>query len=116
MGIQFLPEIPDGAIEFEFEVKDSGRYKISAVLVDDLFGSRYQPLIDDQLAGPILDMASKGDDWTEYNFGYFNLDHGKHWFKLQGKGISPGRNLALPKKYAVGISSLILLRLEDLER
>ena len=114
-GIQFLPETPDGSIEFEFEVKESGRYKISAVLVDDLFGSKYLPLIDDQPAGPVLDMASKGDDWTEYNFGYFNLDHGKHQFKLQGKGVSQGRNLALPEKYAIGISSLILLRIEDLE-
>jgi len=116
VGIHFLPETPDGSIEFEFEVKESGRYKMSAVLVDNLFGSRYQPLIDNQLAGPVLDMASKGDDWTEYNFGYFNLDHGKHQFKLEGKGVSSGRNLALPKKYAIGISSLILLRLEDLEK
>ena len=115
-GIHFVPGTPDTAIEFEFEVKEPGRYKISAVLVDDLFGSRYQPLIDDQTAGPVLDMASKGGDWTENNFGYFNLDHGKHQFKLQGKGIAPNRNLALPEKYAIGISSLILLRLEDLER
>jgi len=116
VGIQFLPETPDGSIEFEFEVKKSGRYKISAVLVDDLYGSRYQPLIDNHPAGPVLDMASKGGDWTEYNFGYFGMNPGKHKFRLQGKGLSPGRNLALPKKYAIGISSLILLRLEDLER
>lgn len=81
--------------------------------MDDLLGSRYQPLIDDQPAGPVLDMAG-GSGWTEYNFGYFNMSHGKHQFKLLGKGISPNRNLALPEKYAVGISSLIVLRPEDL--
>ena len=113
-GIHFNPGTPDGEIEFEFNVNESGRYKISAVLGDDLFGSKYQPLIDDQPAGPILDMASKGGDWTEYNFGYFNLKPGDHAFKLHGKGASENRHLALPEKFAVGISSLILLRLEDL--
>ena len=112
-GIQFSPGIPDGEIEFEFVVKEPGRYKISAVLVDNLFGSKYQPLIDDQPAGPVLDMVSKGGDWSEYGFGYFNLNPGNHTFKLQGKGASENRKLSFPEKYAVGISSLILLRLED---
>ena len=112
-GIQFSPEVPDGKIEFEFEVKQPGRYKISAVLVDNLFGSKYQPLIDDQPAGPVLDMVSKGGDWKEYGFGYFNLNPGKHTFKLHGGGASENRKLSFPERYAVGISSLILLRLED---
>jgi len=112
-GIHFTPGTPDGEIEFEFNIKQTGRYKISAILVDDLFGSKYQPLIDDQPAGPVLNMVSKGGDWAEYGFGYFNLAPGAHTFKLQGKGASENRRLSLPEKYAVGISSIILLRLED---
>ena len=114
VGIHFEPETPDGEIEFEFDVKESGNYKISAVLVDDIFGSKYQPLIDEQIAGPELDTLSKGSDWREYCFGVFELNHGKHKFKLQGKGASPNRKTLLKEKYAVGISSIILLRLEDL--
>jgi len=113
-GINFTPETPDGEIEFEFEVKESGSYKLSAVLVDDIFGSRYQPLIDDKPVGLILDMVSKGSNWNEYNFGVLKLDHGKHKFKLRGKGASPNRRTSLPEKFSIGISSLILLRLEDL--
>lgn len=60
------------------------------------FGSRYQPLVDDKPAGPILDMVSKGGDLTEYCFGDFKLDQGKHKFKLQGKGASPNRRQSLP--------------------
>jgi hypothetical protein len=113
-GIHFSPETPDGEIEFEFNVSKSGNYKLSAVLVDDVFGSKYQPFVDDKPAGPILDMVSKGSDWREYNFGVFTLDEGKHHFKLQGKGASPNRRPSLPEKFSVGISSIILLRLEDL--
>ena len=114
VGIHFEPETPDGKIELEFGVEESGTYKISAVLVDDIFGGVYQPFVDDQPAGPILDMVSNGGDWSEYNFGVFKLNQGLHKFKLQGKGASPNRRPSLPEKYSVGISSLILLRLEDL--
>ncbi len=113
-GIHFAPETPYGEIEFEFDVKESGTYKLSAILVDDIFGGRYQPLIDNKPAGPILDMVSKGGNWTEYGFGLFKLDQGKHKFKLQGKGASPNMRPFLPEKFSVGISSIILLRLEDL--
>ncbi len=112
--IHFEPETPDGEIEFEFDVKESGSYKLSAVLVDHVFGSRYQPLVDDKPAGPILDMVSKGSDWTEYSFGVFKLDQGKHKFTFLGKGASSNRSPSLPEKFYIGISSLILLRLEDL--
>ena len=114
VGIVFEPETPDGEIELEFEVKQSGSYKISAVLVDNLFGSRYQPFVDESPAGPELDMLSKGGDWREYVFGVFKLEQGKHQFKLQGKGASPGKSSLLAEKFTIGISSLILLRLEDL--
>jgi hypothetical protein len=114
VGVNFEPGTPDGEIEFEFEVKASGNYKVSAILVDNIFGSRYQPLIDDQTAGPLLDMLSKGGDWAEYNFGVFKLNKGMHKFKLQGKGASPNRMGSLPEKFSVGISSLILLPLDNL--
>ena len=56
----FMPGVPDGEIEFEFDVKESGIYKMTGILVDDIFGSLYQPFIDDKPAGPVLDIAAKG--------------------------------------------------------
>jgi len=113
-GINFVPEQADGEIEFEFEVKEAGRYKFSAVLIDNIFGSIYQPFVDNQAIGPVLDMVSKGGDWREFNFGVFRFEKGTHKFKLQGKGASLNSPPSVPQKYSVGISSLSLLRLEDL--
>ena len=112
--VTFQPETADGQIEFEFDVNDSGKYKISAVLVDNIYGGKYQPFIDENPAGIELDMVSTGGDWTEYVFGLFKLEKGKHIFTLKGKGDSPKMRPSLPKKYSIGISSLILLRIEDL--
>jgi len=71
VAIHFEPETPDGQIEFEFEVNEHGKYKISAILIDAIYGSKYQPFIDNKPVGPELDMASKGGDWTEYVFGLY---------------------------------------------
>lgn len=113
-GINFVPEQPDGEIEFEFDVKESGRYKFSAVLVDNIFGSSYQPIIDNQPTGPVLDMMSKGGHWREFVFGVFKFEKGKHIFKLHGKGASLNSRPDVPKIYAVGISSFSLLPIESL--
>ncbi len=113
-AVTFQPGTPDGRIEFTFEVNEAGKYKVSAVLADALFGGRYQPFIDGNPAGPELDMVSKGGDWTEYVFGLFRLEKGSHTFSLEGRGDSPRMRPSLQKKYAVAISSLILLRIEDL--
>ena len=113
-GVTFKPATPDGRIDFEFEVEKPGKYKVSAVLVDGLFGGVYQPLIDDIAAGPVLDMVSKGGDWTEYVFGRFELEKGTHTLSFEGKGDSPKMRPSLPKKYEIGISTIILLRIEDL--
>ncbi|MBT3180263.1 MAG: DUF2961 domain-containing protein [Candidatus Marinimicrobia bacterium] len=114
VAVFFEPETPNGEITFEFDVSTSGQYKISAVLVDGIFGCRYQPFIDNISAGPELDMVSKSENWKPYNFGLFNLKQGKHELKLVGKGPSPMIRASLTKKFAIGISSLILLRIEDL--
>jgi hypothetical protein len=113
-AVTFSPEVPDGRIEFEFDVKKPGKYKVSAVLADNLFGGVYQPFVDDKPAGPALDMVSKGGDWTEYVFGLFRLEKGKHTFSLEGRGDSPKMRPLLKKKYEIGVSSIMLLRIEDL--
>ena len=44
----------------------------------------------------------------------FKIEKGKHLFTLKGRGDSPKMRHSFPKKYYIGISSLILLRIEDL--
>ena len=71
-------------------------------------------MLDNQPAGVALNMLSKGGDWSEYVFGMFKLSAGSHKFKLKGVGVSPNRSTLLKPQFAIGISSLILLRLEDI--
>jgi hypothetical protein len=59
-------------------------------------------------------MISKGGDWRAFNLGTFNLEQGTHSFKLIGKGSSINNRSSVPAKYAVGISSLSLLLLDNL--
>ena len=112
--VTFQPGEPDGRIDFELNVDEPGKYKVSAVLADNLFGGKYQPYVDGKTAGPVLDMVSKGGDWNEYVFGLFHLEKGKHTLSFEGKGDSPRMRPSLPKKYEIGVSSIILLRIEDL--
>lgn len=56
-----------------------------------------------------------GCDWREYVFDLHDLKEGTHTFKLAGKGASAIQRTTGPKLYAVGISSLILLRMEDMK-
>jgi hypothetical protein len=114
-GLIFRPGVPDGEIEFDFDVAEPGRYRISAMLIASLFGSRYQPMLDGEPLGPVLDMYCRGFDWTEYNFDLHDLQKGTHTLKLAGRGASPHARTMAPKMFAVGINSLILLRLEDME-
>jgi len=114
VAVHFTPETPDAEIEFKFNVKETGTYKVSAILADSPFGGLYQPFVDNHLAGPILDMVSDGGDFFEHNFGNFKLKAGEHSFKLKGKGDSIKKRPSLINKYQVSISTLILLRIEDL--
>lgn len=113
-GIYFEPGTSDGQINLGFQIKKTGRYKVSAILFDDLFGGKYQPLIDGKIAGPELDMCSKGSDWKEYIFGLFDLTEGTHYLSFRCKGTSPNHQSILPDKFSIGISSLLLLNLDDL--
>ncbi len=113
-GIYFEPGTSDAQINLEFQIKKTGRYKVSAILFDDLFGGRYQPQIDGKIAGVELDMCSKGSDWKEYVFGLFDLTEGTHYLSFRCKGASPNHRSILPDKFSIGISSLILLNLDDL--
>jgi D-arabinan exo alpha-(1,3)/(1,5)-arabinofuranosidase (non-reducing end) len=113
-GINFRPRQPDGEIAFDFEVEQNGTYRFSAVLLQSIFGSRYQAMLDGKPLGPVLDFNGKAYDWTEYLFDSHPLEEGKHTFQLTGKGASPKQRTFGPQLFEVGISSLILLRMEDM--
>jgi hypothetical protein len=75
---------------------------------------RYQPFLDGQPTGPELDRCNLGEDWTWFSFDLHDLQPGKHTLKFAGRGASPNRRTKAPPRFAFGMNSLILLRLEDM--
>lgn len=113
-GLLFRPATPDGKITFDFNVEQPGTYKVSAVLTKSITGGLYQPYLDGEKIGPVVDLCSKGYDWEEFVFDVHPLAAGKHTFQLAGRGASPGQRSIGPKWFEAGVSSLILLRMEDM--
>ncbi len=113
-GIAFRPEKPDGRIAFTFEVEQAGLYKVSAILLQSIFGSRYQALLDGKKVGSLLDLNGKGYDWQEHVFDLHRLEAGKHTFALAGQGASEHQRSFGPQLFEAGVSTLILLRMEDM--
>jgi hypothetical protein len=114
-GLIFRPESPDGKLVFDFEIEKAGTYKVSAILLKSIFGSRYQPYLDDAAIGAVLDLNGKGYDWKEYVCDMHRLEAGKHTFQLIGQGASEKSRAIAPHFFEAGMSSLILLRMEDMD-
>ncbi len=113
-GLIYAPGKPDAEIEFDFEVSEPGRYQVAAVMILSLFSARYQPFLDREAIGPELDLCNSGEDWTWFSFDLHDLQPGKHTLKFEGRGASPNRRTKAPPRFAFGMNSLILLRLEDM--
>ncbi len=113
-GLMYEPGKPEAQIEFDFDVAESGRYQVSAVLIMSLSSSRYQPVLDGRPVGPELDLCVLEEDWTWFGLDLHDLAAGKHTLKFIGRGASPHQRTMAPPRFAFGLNSLVLLRLEDL--
>ena len=114
LGVLYAPAKPDAEIAFDFELAQAGRYHVAAVLIESVFSSRYQPLLDGQPVGPELDLCNRGEDWTWYSFDLHDLAAGKHTLAFAGRGVSPWQRTKAAGQFAFGMNSLVLLRLEDM--
>ena len=114
-GLTYLPQQPDARIELDFELAKDGRYQISAFIGHSVFGSRYQPFLDDKPLGEELDLWVSGADPLWVSFDLHDLSAGKHTLRFEGRGLSPNRRSMAPQAYAFGLNYLLLLRLEDME-
>lgn len=114
LGVLYAPSKPDAEIAFDFDLTQPGRYQIAAVLVESIFSSRYQPILDGKSVGPELDLCNQGEDWTWYRFDLHDLAAGKHTLLFAGRGASPKQRSKADAQFAFGLNSLVLLRLEDM--
>lgn len=113
-AVTYVPGRADAEIEFTFDVAEKGTYQVSALLMYSVFGSRYQPALDDQEIGPELDLCYPGMDAVWVSFDLRDLDAGAHRLAFQGRGPSPKARSKTPKYYGFGLQNLVLLRLQDM--
>jgi hypothetical protein len=113
-GLIYTPGKPEAQIEFDFEVAEPGRYQVAAVMILSVFSARYQPIVDGEAVGPELDLCNMDEDWTWFSFDLHDLQPGKHTLKFAGRGASPNHRTKAAPRFAFGMNSLILLRLEDM--
>jgi len=114
-SVDFIPRKPDANIEFDFHINEPGRYQINAVLTHSIFGGTYQPFLDGKPLGSELDLFVSGNDPIWKSFDLHDLSEGTHTLRFEGKGASPDKRTMLPTVYHLGLSYLILLRLEDMD-
>lgn len=110
----YLPRKPDAKLTFNFDVADKGRYWFAAVIIHSVFGGRYQPFLDGAPLGPELDLCISGHDPLMVRFDLRDLDAGRHELRFEGRGASPQQRSTVPPAHAIGLRSIILLRMEDM--
>ncbi len=114
-GVMYMPAQGDGAIELDFEVAEKGVYTLQAIMLYSLIGSVYQPMIDGKAFGGPIDFNSVGMDRLPVSLDRHTLEAGKHTLRFEGRGSSPNMRAGTKPLFALGISHLILLRLEDMK-
>jgi hypothetical protein len=113
--VNYLPLHGEAWIEFDFEVAETGRHQVNALLWYSVFASVYQPLLDGEPFGPPIDFYTSGHDAVWVRFDLHELEAGKHTLRFEGRGTSPNARTMAPPAHAFGMTYLILLRLEDME-
>jgi hypothetical protein len=114
-GVGYVPNQAEAQIEFDFEITEKGRYAVSAILLQASMAGRFQPFIDGEKIGGPLDLTGPGFDpvWTSLDL--HDLDPGTHTLRFESHGELPeGMRTLAPRFFALGLQSLILLRLEDM--
>ena len=115
IGWLYLPGKPDAKIEFDFHLAEPGRYQVNAFLTHSVFGSVYQPFLDDRSIGRELDLCASGHDPLWVSLDLHDLSAGKHTLRFEGRGASPKRRTQAAPFHGFGLTYIILLRLEDLK-
>lgn len=112
----YIPSVPNAKIELDFNVEQDGRYQVNGVLLYGILGGVYQVTLDGKPVGGPRDFVMGQFDpcWT--SFDTHDLKAGTHTLKFEGVGApSPNARALMPNLNGLGIASLVILRLDDME-
>lgn len=113
-GVTYIPGRTDAAIEFDFDVENSGRYRLDAFMTYGIMSGVYQALLDGEPIGSPINFCQTGQDILPTRLDVHDLDAGAHTLRFEGRGAPPNKRSLAPGFYGLGFYRLILLRLEDM--
>ncbi len=111
----YMPAQGDGALDIDFSVSEQGTYTLQAVMLFAVMAGVYQPLMDGKPFGGPIDFCIGGMDHLPVSLDRHELSAGKHTLRFEGRGASPKMRAGAKPLFGLGISHLILLRLEDMK-
>ncbi|MCX5758432.1 MAG: DUF2961 domain-containing protein, partial [Candidatus Hydrogenedentes bacterium] len=114
-AVMYMPAQGDGALELDFSVPEQGTYVLQAAMVFAVMAGVYQPFMDGKPFGGPIDFCVEGMDHLPVWLDRHELSAGKHTLRFEGRGSSPKIRAAAKPLFGLGISHLILLRLEDMK-
>ncbi len=83
-AIAYLPDTREGKIEFDFEIEETGRYRLDGIFMFSVMSGVYQIYINDRQVGPPKDFGAVGMDPLWVYLDVYNLEAGTHTIKFIG--------------------------------
>ena len=114
-SVAYLPGVPNGELEFEFEVEEAGQYRLDGIFMFSLMGGVYQPYLNDTPVGVPIDFSAKGMDPVWVPLDIHNLKAGTQKLKFVGTGGPAAHQRSLsPAKDGIAVVGFRLMRLDTL--
>jgi len=112
----YAPGQEQASIEFDFDLEKDGRYRLDGVFMFSLMSAAWQPMLDGQKLGGVLDLYIPNADPRWVNFDTLDLKAGKHTLRFEAlPGVGAPHRAMMPKLNAFGLAAITALRLEDME-
>ena len=116
-GLMYIPNQPGARLSLSLEVAEAGRHVVYARCFKSIMSGVYQPSIDGQNVGAPLDFSILNADYVWLRLDTPEWTAGTHEIAFQGIPDQAPEAARLPGKalHGLGISHLVLIRLEDCE-
>ena len=116
VGVQYAFNSPNGWLEFDFEVKEDGRYQLTGLFQDAATSAIFQPYLDGQPIGQPIDMQVPPGGFIEHRLDLHDLTKGTHTLRFQKTDMKSPHTRSIPFTFSsFTIEYFLLLRLEDME-
>ncbi len=114
--LMYAPNQEKASIELDFDLDKNGRYRLDGVFMFDLVAGAWQPMLDGQKLGGMLDLYIGNADPRWVNLDTLDLKAGKHTLRFEAlPGAGAAHRVMAPNFNVFGFAGLTVLRLDDME-